>query len=352
MIDHRAPILEPPWQFAGDRRNSVLIGTRVTLHRNLDDLPFPHRMDRDEWMTLRREVERAFMSLSESCTLVDGEAIGTARREILAEWGILSNLFHPPLSIIGSNQKIITQLGYQDHMQIHLFGGGGDAGADLLTPVQALDTALEPMLNFAVSLRLGYLSPRIDAVGPGITLLGILFLPALHRAGTLIPQNIAQHIPAPMVPENREIKPFRIRSTPVDSLFQIQITSQPGDTEEEMPKKLARAVERLVHYELEGRDALRRDHHDLLQDAAYRAWGTLQHARKLERQECDESASLVALAAMMGLVEEVDPNFALKLPFFSSDEVTAALEPGSEDLTYRRAQLIRRQVGKQEIGNV
>ncbi len=352
MIDHRTPTLEPPWQFANDHRNSVLIGTRVTLHRNLDDLPFPHRMDRDEWMTLRREVERAFMSLPGSFSVVDGEVISTSRRETLTDWGILSSLFHPPLSIVGNDHSIITQLGYQDHMQIHMFGGGADGGADLLTPVQALDTALEPMLNFAVSLRLGYLSPRIDAVGPGITLLGVLFLPALHRAGTLIPQRIPQDKPAPEVPDNCEIKPFRIRSTPVDSLFQIQITSQPGDTEDEMPKKLARAVERLVHYELTGREALRHDHQDLLQDAAYRAWGTLQHARKLERQECDESASLVALAGMMGLVEEVEPNFALRLPFVSSDEVVGAMEPGNEDLAYRRAQLIRRQVAKQEIGNV
>lgn len=351
MIDHRSPLLVPPWKFTGSRPDAVLIGVRVTLHRNLDDLPFPHRMDRDEWMTLRRETERAFMSLRETFSLVDGEAISDARRLVLQEWGVLKSLFHPPLSIIGNQGGLITQLGFQDHLQINVFGGG-DAGAQLLGPVQALDTSLESMLNYAVSLRLGYLSPRIDAVGPGITMRGILFLPALYRAGTLVPTRVKEQGNTPAALSEGEMKPFRISSAPVDSLFEVQISSQPGDMEEDMPKKLARAVERLVHYECQGREALLRDHRDQFQDAAYRAWGTLQHARKLERQEVDESATLVALAAMTGLVEEVQPSFALMLPFYSSHEVVAAIEPGEEDVAYRRGQLIRRHVQKQEIGNV
>ncbi len=343
MLTHSLPPLCPPWQLDFSQKEPVVVGTTLELTRNIVDLPFPARLPEDRWLELRHRVEDAFASLEREFHLLDGEALAPTVVAALRGWRVFGSREKSPLSVVSPDYRVVVQIGESDHLRLTIHSGGSDP-TTALTELQKLDAELEGLLHYAVSLRLGYLSPTIDAVGPGFTVGGTLFLPALHRAGAVVPVEprepggIHRSVPAAI------ITPLSIGESAADSLYQVTVSATPRETEEETLAKLADAVQRLVHYEQQTRGVLLRDHGEDVQDAAYRAWGTLTQARRLDRAEVDQSASLLGLAVASGVADVTTAERAVSLLLYSSDAVVAALAGETTSLREGRAQVVRRQL--------
>lgn len=318
-------------------------------------------------MDLRRRLERAAADLDAPWHILDGDALPRTVGNALTAWHILPAAEGSPSddlsrnhAIVGADVRTIMHTTGVDHLRVVHHAAGTD-GAAALAALQVLDSELEAHLHFAVSLRLGYLSPDIDHAGTGLRARALLFLPALHRSGAVVPAHDRPGHPAPS--DTAAVRPLAIAGQPVDSLYTLTVNGKRSSSEEEVLSQLAEGIRPLVHYECEARQLLLQRHGEEIQDAAYRGWGTLTQARRLERAEMEDLAAMTGFAASAGVLTGTDPRRVLELLFLSSDAVVsfvtektseaattgvAANGAATGQLPRDRAAMVRRHLGIQE----
>lgn len=340
MLKHSVVPQHRGWfSFAGDNYD-VVVGSAVRLARNLEDLPFSDLLSSsDDQITVRRRVEQVFSALPEEYLCVDGEAVRPAVAQFYRDRGILGSGLQNAFSIITNDEQLQVQIGGEDHLLLTALRGGL-AHHDALKQVRRLDQLLEEQLSWAVSLRLGYLSPRLDTVGTGLTAEAIVFLPVLHQGNAIAD---AEGIRRDRV----DIRPYGNGSSQYSALYLLQCRASFPEREEETIALLEESVERLVHYERDARRTLMQDHPVEFSDAVHRALGTLKHARTLSAEEAVEHAAMVRLGAACGVIENPDCSGATDLLFAAEDSsVVVFCSKDDENIDMRRADLMRMLLGE------
>ncbi|WP_083914786.1 hypothetical protein [Alkalispirochaeta alkalica] len=343
MLIHRALPSRQGWFSHDGKEGDVVVATTMELSRNLADLPFNGK-DRDgPNLEVRRRVEEAGTALSGDYYAIDGVRLRPELRRFFLARGVLAGEGDRAFSIVSPGEEEMIRLGGEDHLVLQGTSGGWNPGA-AQEKASRLDRFLEERLSFAVSLRLGYLSPRLHRAGTGLTAGAVLFLPALHQGAQGLPRRAKegglQGSPRVMI---------RALSGEEDlhpSLYRLTCRASFGESEEETTAELAALVERLVYYERKARDLLLRDHRQELEDAVHRALGVLAFARVLSRREAMEQIGLVRLGAVCGLIEGVVLREVTNLFFAACDSSVVVFsekknENNRESLDVPRAGLIR-----------
>lgn len=346
MLTHNALPAEPPWFTFTGPDYDVVIATVMTLVRNVEDFPFRESMTRDDNLQFRKRVEQAFTGLPGEYVFLDGDAMRPERVRFHHRRGYFPTPEPGAFSILSRDGTTVISLGDDDHLVLSSFAGGWN-GTEALSRVRALDQALEEHLSWAVSLRLGYLSPRVDAAGTGLVAEAVLFLPALSKGGVSVESVVA----ADEALRNRiEVRPELPGGRESDAaqstaLFRCCCPARFPEKEEETLSVLEECVGRLVHYEREARRAVEAAHPLDMADAAHRALGTLHHAVKLTGDEAVASAVLVRMAVASGMMGGPELARVTELLFSMDDESVDFLHTtgGPDDASgdVRRALLIR-----------
>lgn len=347
MLSHSAVPRREGWFSRGGEDYDVVIATCLSLARNVEDLPFPHALTPEDSLTLRKRVEHTFATLPEDYLLLDNDAIRPDLARFYRNRGLLSAAEPGCFSVLAPDDSLTVHLGGDDHLLLAASRGGWDP-AGTLVAVQALDRELEEHLSWAVSLRLGYLSPRVETVGTGLIAEAVLFLPALAQgsedgAAVIAVANTVANTAANAA-ERVAVVPLRAGTLPESSLYRVRCVAHFPEREEDTIALLEESVRRLVHYEREARSVLAGEHRLAVSDAVHRAWGLLGSALALTRQEAVAQSALVRLGAAAGLIESVDIVTATVMLFAADDDAVAILAPPSqegESLDERRAALMK-----------
>jgi protein arginine kinase len=342
MVKHSVLPRSSGWFSLGGTDYDVVISTSAGLARNLDDIPFGHLLSPDDRVALRRRVEQIISGQSDEFLCVDGEALRPEVSRFYETRGTLGDHESVAVSFVTDDERLQVHLGGEDHLLLSAVSGGWDP-EDCLERVRALDQALEEALPFAVSLRLGYLSPNIESTGTGLTAAAVLFLPALHQSDGVEEANPA--------PERVTIRPLFADDLRQGALFELSCTARFSEPEEENLRLLADSLKRLVHYEREARRRLVDEHRGEMEDAVHRSLGTLKHARSMSCSEAVHHAVVVRLGRSCGLLEEPELSTATELLFAVADSSVAVLTPdGEQDAGVRRAALVRRLLQEEKTG--
>ena len=327
MLTHNLAPQPSLWFSPEGPDNGVVVVSEIQLARNLASLPFCHRMDETQETELRKRTESAFQGLDETYSLIDAERLTPTLRDFYQYRGYLTPRWPRSLSVAHEESRSFVRLGGTDHVVIAARTGGFDLTGPR-TRCEHIDQVLEHELDYAVSLRLGYLGPDVRRVGTGLTAAVTLHLSALEQGEALDVLNGA------------EDGAFGISSA--QGLYRVEYRAQAGETEEETLSKLAGYASRLVHYETEARNELVARHGDAVSEAAHRALGTLLHARRLALAEAAELLNLLRFAVAVGLVQEISLPTVTTMMMLSHDSQVAVLtEEGDSSLDGRRTQLIR-----------
>lgn len=319
----------------------VIVSSRVSVRRNLASLPFPHLLNDAGRLKLRQTIEAAFDRLEEPYVLVDGDTLRPQVRAFFAGRGILPVEGGMPVAVTTLDGDVFVGLAGTDHLSLTAVAGGLDlAGA--LARVRELDAALEESLDYAVSLRLGYLAADIHATGTGMSARVMLHLPALEQTESL---------GAAAASDSRRMALRRLgdATLPLPSLYSASSEGEFGVREEDTIGELAALAGRLVHYEREAREELTRRHGDQLTEAAHRALGTLSYARRISLEEALDLLGLVRLTRVCGLIDAPDAETVTELLFLVHDnQVSVLVDPpeGDETVDASRATLIRSALGR------
>ncbi|WP_159438788.1 hypothetical protein [Alkalispirochaeta americana] len=343
MLIHRAVPSPQGWFSHAGPDSDVVVATIVELGRNLADIPFNEGAGEAERREVRRRVEQAGTALPEEYYVIDGPRLIPEVRRFFSVRGILAGEEETSFSIVSPGEEEMIRLGGEDHVTIQGTSGGW-APEMAQEKASLLDRLLEEHLSYAVSLRLGYLSPHLHRVGTGLTAGAVLFLPALQQGAQGLPRQ-GKGIP-PKGSSRVLIHPLPGEDGIHPSLYRLACPASFGESEDETAAELATLVERLVYYERKARDLLLQDHRHELEDAVHRALGVLSFARVLPRHEAMEQIGLVRLGAACGLIDGVACPEVTNLFFAACDSSVVVFsekkdENTRESLDARRAMLIR-----------
>lgn len=338
MLSHTVETTQGGWFSVEGPEYATVVSSRVRLARNLSAFPFTHRMSQTQRLALRRSVEEVLQELAEEFFVLDAATMHTATLEFFRGRGLVPSEDPEAVSFLRVGGELFIQLSREDHLRINAFAGGLDLGV-ATERARAIDRELEARLSYAVSMRLGYLSPLIDRVGTGLSASVMMHLPALSHSddrASLGDQFTGGES------ERITVRRFGTGERSAAALHVFTCRAALGETEEQTLAVLERFTTRLLHYELEAREALRTSHGDELAEAAARAYGTLLHARRLGVEEALELLSVVRFSLFYGQLDDVEAGDCTRLFFLVQDSQVATLDPDdSTSLEARRANLVR-----------
>ena len=291
------------WMSATGPESDVVVGTRVTLLRNLADYPFPGQCSNADKQAVLDRIKGALdndplFSDGQFCRgdeMDECEARALVERHLATdEWATGTG---PGGIFVADDGGMSVVVNGANHVAIHALGSGLQPKA-LWTRVAAADRALAGRTDFAFDERYGYLTSELSTLGTGLLLTAVLHLSGLAldgKAGTL---------PANLREEWHELVPVLGESAGTGGdLYEFSNAATLGRSEEELVYNLQHRAQEIARLERDARGAILREGPRVLEDRVGRALGIAREARLLESDEALALVSSLRLGVTAGLLE-------------------------------------------------
>lgn len=385
----------PAWISAPPGTPEPLLLCQVMLTRNLAGFGFSNRCPDEERHAVESRVLSAFAAAG---SLPPGQyhsisEMDVTTQRLLAERRLIPVEFlgaHGTRGVyIADDQALTILVNMSDHLLIRALSSEGNLESQW-NLLNTLDTELGRSLNYAYHERLGYLTSSLRYVGTGLKVSAVLHLPAIallgeapRMAGLVQAKRLSFHglslgEPHPGAPSAgrtpilahgglaAEIEPSLYQSLYLDmsgvlqtdpaqtvgNLYVLGNQDTLGVSEDETLFQVEQAISLLVKEEESARQHLVNSRRDALMDTIGRTLGIAQGARLLGMRETLMLASMLRLAASMGLVTGCNRN-ALNQALLECQQAHLQLQrglpPEAHALALERARIFRALFARTEM---
>ncbi len=298
------------WYIDKGPESDVIVSTRIRLARNLNQYPFPHRMDPQQARQVADEIVAAFMASDEKrrhdFLTLDLETLSEIDRMALAEKHLVSE----DLARVGKNHRVIISrdeslsimINEEDHIRIQAMQAGLDLeGAYTLASVAS--SQFEERLGIAYSDQFGFLTACPTNTGTGMRASAMAHLPGLVMTGKIR-----------TIVDSLGKMSFAVRgshgegSKSQGNIFQISNQLTLGLSEEDLINDLKRMLSQLIDQERKARRALFRSRPVYVEDKVMRSFGILREARLMQNEEALDLLSDLRLGLALGLIHDVSES--------------------------------------------
>lgn len=338
------------WLSSAGPDSDVVISSRVRLARNLAGLPFVNRATTDDRAAVlsRCRTQLVQSGLAPRLVWADVQALSPLDRQLLVERHLMSKEHAKgdqprALAVSTPDQRLSIMMNEEDHLRLQV-----------LLPACALDEAwrladelddvLERGLDFAFHHRFGYLTACPTNVGLGARMSVMLHLPALKLTGEV---DKVRRAAKDMALTVRGF--YGEGSEATGDLYQLSNQTTLGKSERVTLDELARQIlPQVVAYERDARQRLVEKRRRVIDDAVFRAFGTLRSARLLTPEEALSLLSLVRLGVLAGLVPSLREQTVNQLMLLTQPSHLQRLVGSELDQQRRRearADLMRERLG-------
>jgi protein arginine kinase len=283
------PVLE--WLSDSGPEADVAISSRLRLARNLSRHPFPEAASPE----IQRQVLQAVGgTLDAGWTLIGPEQLGPSEAALLRERHLLGGGQALAATPGGRFSLVINE---EDHLRLQSLESGLRLSATL-PELRSLGRRLEARLDFARSPELGYLTACPSNLGTGLRASVLLHLPALAWFEAL-PEVLRKVAGV----GGLTLRGLHGEESPLDSPF-LQLSNQVtlGRAEADLTGAVESVALSLIGSERRARARLLASQRAELEDAVWRAWGLLTHARLLSPQEALQQLGLLRLGYLCRLL--------------------------------------------------
>lgn len=299
------------WYTSLGKESDTVISTRIRLARNLVGIPFPSRMSAEQRQQVNQMVRDALFSDADARsrfkyiemeTLPDITAMSMVERHIISP-AFAENRTGKAL-LLSEDESVSIMLCEEDHIRIQVMRAGL-APDEAYAEADRIDDLLGSRLHYAFDKRLGYLTECPTNLGTGLRASLMLHLPALEASGLL------SRLAATVSKIGLTIRGTYGEGTKATaSMYQLSNQVTLGISEKAAIENLKSIVSQAISQERNLRSSLDPDG---IEDAAYRALGTLKYARSISSGEFMELISKVRLGIAMGVIKDVDLSTAEEL---------------------------------------
>jgi len=345
--------LEGPWIAGTGPDADVVLSSRARIARNVLGFPFVNRMTATQRREVGHLVRETLQNVESTDDLmwIDLESIGDLDRRLLVERNLVSSQLAKASGqravAIAKDESLSVMVNEEDHLRMQLLAAGMQLPSCLRRALD-LDDAVERRVDYAFDRRYGYLTACPTNVGTGMRLSVMMHLPGLKITGDI------DRVRRAAGDMHLAVRGFHGEgSDAAGDFYQISNQVTLGVSEEDLLHELGeQIVPRLIAYEREARDLLRRRNRAELEDRVHRALGTLRSARLIDAREAMKLLSRVRLGAWMELLDDEVDRTALNRLFLQvqpahvrfgmgEDAPVGTGEEDGERIRARRAELLR-----------
>ncbi len=325
-------------------QDDIVMSSRVRLARNLRHQPFPSWAKKPDRMRALETILPAVESLPQFdphfATAMDD--LAPLDRQILVERHLISRE-HAARGVgsglvVNREESLCVMINEEDHLRMQALRPGLQI-KECWQAIDALDTALEPKLDFAFSPELGYLTACPTNLGTGIRVSAMLHLP-----GLVLAEDITRIINA----ANK--LGFAVRglygegTEALGNVFQVSNQMTLGESEAQIIERIGKALHQIIEEEQNARQLLLEQKPTIVFNHIGRAYGILANAHTITSKETMNLLSLLRLGGELGLFEKLgrslpDELFLLTQPAHLQKQHTEKLDAEERDTL--RADMLR-----------
>lgn len=295
------------WYCENGPESDIVVSSRVRLARNLDDYPFPSRMNKEQQTNLLNRVKDAFTgaesSFLQKFVFVDIPGLSPIDRHSIVE----AHLISPDLAdsqktcgvLLSKDKKVSIMINEEDHLRIQSLYAGLQIDK-AWENCSKIDDYLEGKLKFAFDSKYGYLTCCPTNTGTGIRASAMLHLPALTMTGYI--NNILEACGKlgiavrGLYGENSEAS---------GNMYQISNQVTLGLSENEIVTNITNITKQIIEQERMLRKELYKQNPFRMEDKIYRSLGVFTHARIISTEESFKALSDVRLGVDMGIIKNI-----------------------------------------------
>ncbi len=333
-----------PWLTGEGPHADLVLSTRIRLARNLGLVPFTHRARDDQLQGVLGRVS-ATAQRADAFTgglLLHMNELSSTDRQILVERHLVSHELgdgaRPRGILIAPGERLSLMINEEDHLRLQSMRPGfqlSEAWGD----ADAADDALDPVLDFAFSEEIGYLTACPTNAGTGLRASVLIHLPALVLLDEI------QKVLKGVVQVGLSVRGlYGEHSEVMGNLFQISNQTTLGRSERDSIDSLERVTRQIMDAEERARERMMRDARVQIEDKVWRAYGTLRHCRSIHAREVINLCSAIRLGVALGLpglcpIRTVNELLVLTQPAHLQRYAGGELTPAERNVV--RAQRVR-----------
>lgn len=343
------------WLKGTGPNSEIVISSRIRLARNLEKVIFSswaNKKQQDQTLTIIEPVVTNLEVIKNGGMFLKMSEIANLDKQLLVERHLISrehaaqSAENKPASdsgAVGLNQEetISIMVNEEDHIRLQILEAGFQLDG-CWEKAEDLDRQLEKKLNFAFSVKLGYLTACPTNTGTGMRASVMLHLPAL-----VLTKQINRVIQAILKLGLTARGLFGEGTEASGNFFQISNQVSLGRSEGEIIDNIKRIIKQVLEYEQNARQVLMTQNRNNLEDQVWRSFGILKNAHIISNSETIELLSNVRLGMDLGLIkgltrEIINELFVLTQPAHLQKLEVKVLNSHQRDV--KRAELIREKI--------
>lgn len=288
------------WYIGNSEKCRVVVSTRIRLARNLEDYPFPAKLDAAGKSQVNSLVRDALLgNCDEDLSYIEMENLTRAQAVSMAERHLVSPEFASEVKgralLLSEDESVSIMLCEEDHIRLQVMEAGL-ALDSAYARADSLDNAIASKLKLAFDERIGFLTQCPTNLGTAMRASVMLHLPALAKSGQIT------KIAATVSKLGLIIRgAYGEGSSPNGDMYQLSNQVTLGISEETALSNLKSIAQQLVAQELSLREQMLKN--PVWEDKIFRALGILKNARLMSCEEFMQLSSLVRLGAAEGLLD-------------------------------------------------
>ena len=305
------------WYLGVGEQSDIVVSTRIRLARNLNEYPFPNKLNTKSRTALNNIIKDAVEADNKfDLRFVEMKSLARFEAASMAERHIISPEFasdHDGRALlISKDEDICIMLNEEDHIRIQIMKSGF-ALDEAYAVADEIDDFLGSKLEYAFDERIGYLTQCPTNLGTGMRASVMLHLPALTMNGQI--HKLINTISKLGLTFRGA---FGEGTKATGDMYQLSNQITLGISEEFAIRNLKAITLQLCANERAAREELLKSIDT--EDAIYRAYGTLKWARLLSTQELMDNLSLVRLGSVAGKIS---------VPIETLNELMISMQPAS-----------------------
>lgn len=331
---------------AKSKDDGIVLTSRVRLARNIDKMPFPHILNKEQADEVINEVSAAVLESNSTVTknfkLMRLRDVKPIERQSMVEKHLISmdlaNNYQRAGLLIDKDEDVSIMINEEDHIRLQVLYPGFRI-REAYDYASKLDDLIEEKITYAYDSELGYLTSCPTNVGTGIRASVMLHLPALSATRNI--NNILNTV-TQLGMTIRGL--YGEGSNVMGNIYQISNQVTLGLSEEEIINNLIAVTQKIVDQEMKARSIMLEKQRGEFEDSIYRALGILKYARVMTSSECLNLLSRVRMGIEMGILKDVDMDTVNKLTVDSQPatlQLKEEKELGTDERDLVRARVVR-----------
>ncbi len=280
--------------------SSIVVRSKVSLHRNLNGFLFPSMLEGVEGTKVLNKIADTVLTLDDKLKIYKVKTLPELDINVMHEKRLISaklmDSYGYGAVILSGDENVSIMINESDHL-VEECRFGGLTLISAFDQLNAIDNTIMSKFDIAYNDVLGFLTSDTAIIGTGLKASVTLFLPALTICGKI------NEVLASVSSQGFSVNSFDDEIDYQAYTFQISNLNTIGKKETEIVVRLTELAIKIAEFEIKARkELLTFKFADDVKDKLYRAWGILTNCYKLSVEEAQKLLGELKMGVALDLL--------------------------------------------------